>query len=830
MKYELNPLQLHRLFDISLRNTFKHKGTDVFTLIIGANDGIENDTLSGYTTGYDWSCLLVEPLPDHIESLKKTYYKQIEAGKATIAEIGLSNEDNIVEFVYIPNSVIDKNNLDNAIRGMSCIYPPKNGFESDPVTKQLLDKYGVLTSINVTTIDKLCDEYNIKEIDYVQCDTEGYDYKIISKFQFDKYRPKIFKIEISNLSDEELNALFKLFEDNNYSPNKFENQDMLAVCNNHIDYLRKNKRWEEIALSLYKSVNVIQKVENDIDTDSYIEVQPPKKKNITIVTGLWDIKRDSCDGVFKRSFETYLEKFDELLKIEEPMIIFTESKLIPYIEARRPALTTRIFVKEVDELKTWFAFYSKVQEIRNNPEWRSIASWLGESTQANLEMYNPIVMSKLFLLNDAVVYNSFETDYYLWLDAGISNTVHPGYFTHDKCLDKIESLLHKFLFIAFPYSNYEIHGFPETAMRDYANCDKISYVCRGGVFGGHKNYVKQINEIYYSLLSDSLHKGLMGTEESIFTIIAHKYPELVDRAMINDDGLIGTFFENLKNNQVKLIGNRRIRDLNEIKTNLYVITFNSPKQFRKLCETYNKETGFFTHSKKYLLDNSSDLTTTDEYIQICKEYNFEHIKKDNLGICGGRQFIAEHFDSTDADYYIFLEDDMNLNNHSLGPCNNGFQTYIPNLYSKVHKICENHGYDFLKFSFTEFYGDNKTQWAWYNIPNDYRIENFPERPYLPAQGLDPYAPKTRFKHIHNIDGLPYIDGEIYYCNWPQLVSREGNRKMFLTERWAHPFEQTWMSYIYQETKKGNITGALLLATPITHHRFDHYDGNARKES
>jgi hypothetical protein len=54
--------------------------------------------------------------------------------------------------------------------------------------------------------------------------------------------------------------------------------------------------------------------------------------------------------------------------------------------------------------------------------------------------------------------------------------------------------------------------------------------------------------------------------------------------------------------------------------------------------------------------------------------------------------------------------------------------------------------------------------------------------------------------------------------------------MFLTEKWVHPFEQTWMSYIYQQTKLGNIKGSLLLASPITHNRFDHYDGNARKES
>lgn len=813
-----------------MRNTKKHKNQNVQCLIIGANDGQENDTLSGYCLGFSWSAILIEPLPDHIISLKKTYEQHLKFGKAQIVEMGVSDSDGHVDFVYIPNSTIDQHNLPTPIKGMSCIYPPRNGFESDPVTKQLLDQYGVLTTIQVTTIDKICNNLNVKEIDYVQCDTEGYDYRVMSKFQFDKYRPKIFKVEISNLNSVELEALYNLFEKNNYIACPFEQQDLLAISNEHHDYLSKNKRWEEVLQLVHISNISVSIPENDIDTNEYITTDVKSKKNLTIVTGLWDIKRDQCPGIFQRSFDTYLQKFDELLRVDYPMIIFTESKLIPFIEERRSSSNTRIFVKEVDEMKQWFAFYNQVQEIRNNPEWRGIASWLGDSTQANLEMYNPIVMSKMFLLNDATVFNSFETDQFLWVDAGITNTVHPGYFTHDKVLDKIGQYLNKFLFISFPYTNYEIHGFPESEMCGYTNTNKISYVCRGGVFGGTKENIKTVNNLYYGILNDTLNKNLMGTEESVFTIIAHKYPELVDRAMINEDGLFGTFFENLKNGTVQLIGSKSTRSINSLKTNLYVITFNSPKQFKKLCETYKQESGFFTNTDRYVLDNSSDLSTTEEYLKICKEYNFTHIKKDNLGICGGRQFIAEHFDQTKADYYIFLEDDMNLNNSSVGPCLNGFQTYTPDLYKKIHTIAENHSYDFIKFSFTEFYGDNKTQWAWYNVPHDFRVQNFPERPHLPVQGLDPCAPKTIFKNIHSCDGLPYVDGEIYYCNWPQLVSRDGNKKMFLTEKWSFPYEQTWMSYIYQQTKQGNILGAVLLASPITHYRFDHYDGNARKES
>ncbi len=163
-------------------------------------------------------------------------------------------------------------------------------------------------------------------------------------------------------------------------------------------------------------------------------------------------------------------------------------------------------------------------------------------------------------------------------------------------------------------------------------------------------------------------------------------------------------------------------------------------------------------------------------------------------------------------------------------CKNGFNRYVENLYQKSLEIIKIRQFDFLKLSFTEFFGDNKTQWAWYNVPQPFREQHWPDNPQLPAAGLDPDAPQTIFHHLYSHEGIPYADGEIYYCNWPQVVSKAGNQKMFLTEKWAHPFEQTWMSYMYQQTIQGKLYPGLLLLSPTEHDRFEHYDGSLRKES
>ena len=556
--------------------------------------------------------------------------------------------------------------------------------------------------------------------------------------------------------------------------------------------------------------------------------------SITLVTGIWDIGRGDLSEGWSRPFQHYLDKFEQLLKVEENLIIFGEDKLEKFVFERRSPENTQFINRPL----SWFQnneFFENIQKIRTKEDWLNRSGWLRESTQARLENYNPLVMSKVFLLNDAKIMDKFNSEYMFWIDGGLTNTVHPGYFTHDKVLDKLSKYISKFSFICFPYNaETEIHGFEYNRLNDIAG-DKVNKVARGGFFGGPKHTIGDINGIYYNLLQSTLNEGLMGTEESIFSIMCYKHSDIIDYFEIDSNGLIGKFFENLKNDELKLKSENIHKSENNLdinKVGLYVITFNSPNQFRTLIDSmiaYDKD--YIYKTKKFLLDNSSDLSTTEEYSVICEEYGFEHIKKDNLGICGGRQWIAEHFQNeTDLDFYLFFEDDMFFYPNEGKVCRNGFNRYVPNLYSKTLQIVKKENFDFLKLNFSEFFGDNGTQWAWYNVPQHIREKYWPGKNRLPQQGLDPNAPKALYDSVRTFQGIPYVTGDVYYCNWPQIVTRTGNQKMFLDTTWGHPFEQTWMSHMYQLVKEGGLYPGLLLMTPTEHDRFEHYERGLRKES
>lgn len=568
--------------------------------------------------------------------------------------------------------------------------------------------------------------------------------------------------------------------------------------------------------------------------------------DLTVVTGLWNIGRPG------REFTHYIEHFKRFLEIPIKMFIYIPKEYEYLVWEKRSKENTVVKIYELDDIKRLYGpFWEKTQDIRLSPAWLNQTGengWLTNSPQASLEWYNPIVQSKMFMVNDVTVWNPFNTDYFIWLDAGITNTVYEKFFTEGRVLDKINPHLEQFLFLSYPYdASTEIHGFNFNAINRFAD-KKVEYVCRGGLFGGRKDVINQASASYYVMLNQTLHSGYMGTEESIFSILSYREPHIYRRYSLDGNGLIVKYITNLIDGTAQLepvpeeniqmynnVAPKPIKDddLKKIKTNLYILTFNFPEQVQYTIDSMKKVPEWLNRPNLVLLDNSTNDLAKIKNKKIAEEYNFEYIDLGgNKGICGGRQAAATHFHNSDSDFMLFFEDDMTINSPELKGqyCRNGFRKYIPNLYDTIHKIMLKEKFDFLKLSFTEVYFDNDKQCSWYNVPQHIRTRDWPDYDKLPTSGLDPNVPLTNFKNINVMDGVAYITGEIYYANWPMIVSKEGNKKMFIDDSWAHPFEQTWMSYNYQLTKENKLKPAVLLCSPIWHERIKYYKPEERREN
>jgi len=322
---------------------------------------------------------------------------------------------------------------------------------------------------------------------------------------------------------------------------------------------------------------------------------------ISLITGIWDLNRNQASEGWSRSFDHYINNFIRLLSEMKDynLIIFIDPSLENLVWQHREPHNTKIYYHSKKEFGgSFFPFFDKIQNIRLNPEWHNRTTWLKDSTQGSLEYYNPMVMSKMFLLHNAKCYNPFNSEYFYWIDGGITNTLSLGYFSNPIVIDNLIKLSSKFLFICFPYeTTSEIHGFSIDAMNRYSNSENVNRVARGGFFGGHKDSLSEANNLYYNLLDRSLNEGYMGTEESIFTIMTYLDPYTYHYEMINGDGLIYTFFEKLQN--INYIPS------NDKTINLYINAFQSLHQLSLLLESFIKyERLLLNNTHKILINNS----------------------------------------------------------------------------------------------------------------------------------------------------------------------------------------------------------------------------------
>jgi hypothetical protein len=251
---------------------------------------------------------------------------------------------------------------------------------------------------------------------------------------------------------------------------------------------------------------------------------------------------------------------------------------------------------------------------------------------------------------------------------------------------------------------------------------------------------------------------------------------------------------------------------------LYVLGFNAPDQFRAWLASVERAAPELLRSpSKVLLNNSTDESTFPEYDDLCRRHGFMQERRGNLGINGGRIRSARHFDAeTDCDAMVYFEDDMFLHVED-GTCANGFRRLVPGLVERACQIAQYEDLDFLKLSFTELYGDHTQHWAYHNLPEAERPTYFPD------------GPRASFEAIRSWRGLSYALGDVYYSNWPMVVTRRGNRRLFLEGDDVPLYEQLLMVRALKLMRTGGLRGGVLLASPINHDRFHHYPAEERRE-
>lgn len=146
----------------------------------------------------------------------------------------------------------------------------------------------------------------------------------------------------------------------------------------------------------------------------------------TVITALYDIKR--TDG---RSLDEYKKWFQNLLKLNVPMVIFIPSYLHDFVKEHRPKeYKTSIIQREFEELAT-YKYLPRIKEsIQSMKEkYHQYSGAFRQKLEYNCPEYGVVIYGKLFLMNEVIKSNPYNSEYFVWMDAGTYRNILPFDFS-----------------------------------------------------------------------------------------------------------------------------------------------------------------------------------------------------------------------------------------------------------------------------------------------------------------------------------------------------------------------------------------------------------------
>jgi len=233
-------------------------------------------------------------------------------------------------------------------------------------------------------------------------------------------------------------------------------------------------------------------------------------KDVTIVSSLFNIKREGMDG---RTWEEYLKWFDITLKLKCPMILFITEDVREFVEQRRLHIPTEIIVQSIEEIPYYYLKDQLDSIILSEEYTNKILD--PERIECKHSMYSIIQYSKFKWLENVIEENPFNSKFFFWMDAGASR-FFDGYnlsenYPSTNAIEALNEMGDKFL-LQMNMEYYQDLVQASTLSEEYL-LDNRSYVL-GSMFGGTSfRLLKVVKDVEDILLNKMIANGFINNEQ-----------------------------------------------------------------------------------------------------------------------------------------------------------------------------------------------------------------------------------------------------------------------------------------------------------------------------
>ncbi|SMG50527.1 methyltransferase, FkbM family [Marivirga sericea] len=191
-----------------------------FVIQVGANDGINHDPIHKFVKRDKWQGLLIEPQPDVFRYQLFPLYMRDEG--IFMENIAISDKISLMDMYKISFTrerwatgltTFHRPTLQDKVdRGDVDIIAKRKGI----TVPSSIEKYIDEVKVESKTFEFLRAKYQIKEVDVLQIDVEGFDFEVIKLYDLSNNKPKVIVFESGHLGDDEYGEAEQYFTENEF--------------------------------------------------------------------------------------------------------------------------------------------------------------------------------------------------------------------------------------------------------------------------------------------------------------------------------------------------------------------------------------------------------------------------------------------------------------------------------------------------------------------------------------------------------------------------------------------------------------------------------------
>jgi FkbM family methyltransferase len=163
------------------------EGRDFFFVQIGAHDGVLDDSLKDLIRQHRLRGLLVEPLPDVFETLRRNYADQPQLMFARVA----ITTNGVEPYLYRVRQGSSVHQFSQVLASFNRDHLLKEGVPDSDIERIV---------VPTTTLKDLLCTHGVRDVTLLQSDTEGFDYEIVRSALDAGIRPRFLYYEHCHLS------------------------------------------------------------------------------------------------------------------------------------------------------------------------------------------------------------------------------------------------------------------------------------------------------------------------------------------------------------------------------------------------------------------------------------------------------------------------------------------------------------------------------------------------------------------------------------------------------------------------------------------------------